>query len=101
MTVYAEPIRRCRNCGEIRSEIGVTWNRNVSTKTDRCPYCEDLNPGTEKTLRFTIRKGLPDPNQSPDREPDRVINRAELYVTTRGEMAAEVERREWADDRER
>lgn len=97
MTVQAEPIHRCRECGEIRTSFGVNWNKNVSKKTDRCPYCEALRPGTLKSLRITFRKGVPDPNKPPDREPDRVIEGAEMYVSTRGEAAAEVEREEWED----
>lgn len=95
MTVYAEPVHRCRACGELRGDFGVKFNKGYGNSTDRCPFCEELTPGTEKTLSITFRKGLPDPDKTPDREPDRVIEGAEIYVSTRGEAAAEVEREEW------
>lgn len=91
-----EPVHRCRSCGELRSDFNVRFNNDYGNSTDRCPYCEELLPGTEQTLRLIFRQGLPDPNPTPDRDPDRVIEGVELYITTRGEMAAEVERHEEA-----
>ena len=96
---YAEPVHRCTACGELRGDFNVRFNRGMGNSTDRCPYCEELLPGTQKTLRLVFRYGLPDPNETPDREPDLEIGDAEMYVTqTRGEASAEVEREEWNDE---
>lgn len=95
--LYAEPVHRCCECGELRGNFGVRFN-SMGKATDRCPFCEALRPGTKQTIRFTIRKGLPHPNPTPDREPDFEEGGVEVYVDKcRGDATAEVERKEWED----
>lgn len=96
MSVQIDRVYRCGDCGALRDEFGVHYNRHVGSSTDRCPDCHALSPPLEPTLRVTVRRDLPAPRPDlPDREPDVVRDGVEVYVTrTRGEAAAAVDRRE-------
>lgn len=93
-----EKLYRCVNCGEYREYQEVFVSTQLFNDDDFCPYCQELSPGVEETLRLIFRKGIEEEGKRP---PDLEIGGAEIRVKTRGEAAGEIERREWEEMRGR
>lgn len=110
VSLTPERLFRCRNCGEYREYQEVHLSRAMDDD-DLCPYCKEMNAGVEGTLRLIFRKQKVERGQHEARinlesggyihieeKPDIEVDGAEIYVEqTRGEAAAEVERREWEE----
>lgn len=96
MSIEAERIHRCPNCGAPHSEFMVRFELH-GDRTVACGECEEEVTRFESTIRFTVRRGVEREDPFADWEPDMVIDGAEVYITTRGEAACEVEREEWED----